>query len=89
MCLDEIVELVIKVCTNTHVCVHSVEFACELVATGLLQNERTKREIFQQVSTEYIDKNAMVLTLSLLIMASSESIDNDKPCINLFASILA
>lgn len=28
-------------------------------------------------------------TFSLLIMASSESIDNDKPCINRFASILA
>lgn len=40
LCLDEVVELVVEVSADAHVCVHAVELAGELVPARLLRWER-------------------------------------------------
>lgn len=36
---DEIVELIVEISTDTHVCVHSMQLAGKLITTGLLKNK--------------------------------------------------
>lgn len=36
---DEIVELIVEISTDTHVCVHPMQLAGKLITTGLLENK--------------------------------------------------
>jgi hypothetical protein len=36
---DEIVELIVQISADTHVCIHSMQLAGKLITTGLLENK--------------------------------------------------
>lgn len=38
----EVVEFVVKIRTNTHVCIHSMELASEFITTGLLEKKQIR-----------------------------------------------
>lgn len=62
---------------------YSVDFTSESLECRII-GQKTNKQAKKKTQEAYFG-----LTFSLLIMASSESMDNERPCINLLASILA